>query len=167
MSFNVKELLIASYLEAQKSPDLSTQVGALLVGANGEIVSSGFNSFPSRVRNTEVRQQRPKKYLYTEHAERNAILNAAKKGIQTDNLILVCAWAACADCARAIINSGIKTIVRHPRKSLGNDMDGRWSASITAGDEMFYESGVVVIEVAPVQGYFLLRDGVLCDTAVL
>lgn len=166
-NFNIESLLIASYEEAKKSDDPSTQVGAVLVNATGTIVSTGFNIFPIGVKRTEKRTQRPNKYLYTEHAERNAILNAAKMGIKTDGLIMVCAWAACADCARAIINSGIKAVIRHPHNGLTGGIKDRWNESMIAGDKMFYESGVIVIEHPPIHGHYLLRDGILQDTADL
>lgn len=167
ITFNIEELLVSSYIEAGKSLDLSTQVGALLVNESGEILSSGSNNFPDQILNLEYRHKRPDKYLYTEHAERNAIFAAAKSGISTDGLIMVCAWAACADCARAIINSGISCLIRHKNKSLSPKLEKRWNESITVGDLMLKESGICVIEVDPVGGYYLLRDGALFNTSEL
>lgn len=167
MNFDIQKLLVASYLEAEKSIDQSTQVGALLVNKQGVILSSGFNNFPNGVHDIGRRHQRPDKYLYTEHAERNAIFNAARMGIATQGLTMVCAWAACAECARAIINSGISSVIRHHKKTLDLDMNERWGHSIDVGDEMFYESGVAIIEVDPIKGFSLRRNGILEDTANL
>ena len=55
------------------SDDESTKVGAVIVGTSNEIRSTGFNGFPRRIKNSDDRKNRPKKYFVTEHAERNAI----------------------------------------------------------------------------------------------
>ena len=60
-----------------KSKDERTQIGAVIVGKNKEIVSTGYNSFPRGINdNLKERQERPEKYFWFEHAERNAIYNA-------------------------------------------------------------------------------------------
>ena len=95
-----------------KSKDRSTQIGAVIVGKDKEIRSTGYNSFP-RGLDDEVpeRQERPEKYYFFEHSERNAIYNAARVGIPLDeSVIIVTSGIPCADCARAIINSGIKAV---------------------------------------------------------
>jgi len=57
-----------------KSKDESTQVGAVIVGKGHEILSTGYNSFPRGLDDSRPeRQERPHKYPYFEHAERNAI----------------------------------------------------------------------------------------------
>ena len=57
-----------------KSKDKYTQIGAVIVGADNEIVSTGYNSFPRGIYDNEpLRQERPEKYYWFEHAERNAI----------------------------------------------------------------------------------------------
>ena len=61
----------------EKSKDRSTKVGAIIVGPDQGVRSTGFNGFPRGVNdNVDARHERPAKYLYTEHAERNAIYNA-------------------------------------------------------------------------------------------
>jgi dCMP deaminase len=95
-----------------KSKDKSTQIGAVIVGSNNEIRSTGYNSFPRGIEDFhDERQERPEKYYWMEHAERNAIINAARIGVSTDRctLFLTCD-IPCVDCTRAIINSGIKII---------------------------------------------------------
>lgn len=95
-----------------KSKDKSTQIGAVIVGSNNEIRSTGYNSFPRGIEDFhEERQERPEKYYWMEHAERNAIINAARIGVSTDRCILFLTCdIPCVDCTRAIINSGIKII---------------------------------------------------------
>ena len=90
----------------EKSKDEWTKVGAVIVGKDKEIVSTGYNSFPRGiVDNKPERQERPEKYFWFEHAERNAIYNAARIGVSTKGctMYLTCG-IPCADCARGIIN---------------------------------------------------------------
>ena len=95
----------------EKSKDERTKVGAVIVGKDKEIVSTGYNSFPRGiVDNRPERQERPEKYYWFEHAERNAIYNA-RIGVSTRGctMYLTCG-VPCADCARGIINGGISRI---------------------------------------------------------
>ena len=99
-------------LVAKKSKDQSTQIGAVIVGPDNEIRSTGYNSFPKGLNDDlDIRQQRPEKYYWIEHAERNALYNAAKIGVSTKNctMYLNCG-IPCCDCTRGIINSGITKI---------------------------------------------------------
>ena len=95
-----------------KSKDINTQIGAVIVGEDNEIVSTGYNSFPRGLDDTiEERQVRPEKYFWFEHAERNAIYNAARIGVSTKGTTMYLShWFPCSDCARGIINAGITTI---------------------------------------------------------
>ena len=96
----------------EKSKDERTKVGAVIVGKDKEIVSTGYNSYPRGiVDNRPERQERPEKYFWFEHAERNAIYNAARIGVSTKGctMYLTCG-IPCADCARGIINAGISRI---------------------------------------------------------
>ena len=74
---------------AQLSKDQSTQLGCVIAGPAHEIRSTGYNSFPRGI-NDDVpeRQYRPVKYLFMEHAERNAIFNAARVGIPTTGALV-------------------------------------------------------------------------------
>lgn len=96
-----------------KSKDKYTQIGAVIVGPDNEIVSTGYNSFPRGIDdNVDIRQERPEKYYWFEHAERNAIYNAARIGVSTrDCTMYLTCGIPCADCARGIINAGIRRIV--------------------------------------------------------
>ena len=95
-----------------KSKDTKTQIGAVIVGEDNEIVSTGYNSFPRGLDDTIVeRQERPEKYYWFEHAERNAIYNAARIGVSTKGTTMYLShWFPCSDCARGIINAGITTL---------------------------------------------------------
>lgn len=95
-----------------KSKDENTQIGAIIVGKDKEIVSTGYNSFPRGLDDTiRERQQRPEKYFWFEHAERNAIYNAARIGVSTKGCTMYLSCGIpCSDCARGIINAGITRI---------------------------------------------------------
>ena len=68
---------------AARSKDPNTQIGCVIVGPNHEIRSTGYNSFPRGIRDdVPERLVRPTKYLWIEHAERNAICNAARAALQ-------------------------------------------------------------------------------------
>jgi dCMP deaminase len=102
-----------------KSSDTSTKVGAVVIGPDNEIRTTGYNGFPRGVEYTRARIQRPEKYFWFEHAERNAIFNAARMGTSLKDCTMYITSisergkgiAPCAECCRAIIQSGIKRVV--------------------------------------------------------
>ena len=108
-------LLSDAYAEALKSPDPSSQNGALVVWGNTtglfQTMSKGYNHFYKGIE-PEV-EDRDEKLRRIEHAERDAIYRAAFNGTTTHGAILVCPWVACVDCARAIIGSGIGVVIHH------------------------------------------------------
>ena len=127
----------------EKSKDERTKVGAVIVGKDKEIVSTGYNSFPRGiVDNRPERQERPEKYYWFEHAERNAIYNAARIGVSTKGctMYLTCG-IPCADCARGIINAGISRIFV-TRAQVPTSQ--KWQDSAERSLEMFEEAGVSV-----------------------
>ena len=134
-----------AYQIATQSPDQSTQNGAVIVGRDGWAISAP-NTFPSGV---EHRHERPEKYAYIEHAERNVIYACAFDGFSTAGTTMYVLWAACADCARGIIQSGVTTVVTHNfyLEPPGMDEAGRknWAESIKDAMVMFEEAGVRVV----------------------
>ena len=139
-----KRLLRIAYEEAKKSPDPSTQNGAVIVNyVTGSVIVKDHNRFPDGVLYKKKRWERPDKYKYIEHAERNVIYKMSKKGIRTLNTIMVCPWAACSDCARAIIQSGISTLVTH---KLAHDRSPEfWQKEINIAFKMFEEANIHVV----------------------
>jgi len=126
-----------------KSKDKYTQIGAVIVGEDGEIVSTGYNSFPRGLDDgIDSRQERPEKYYWFEHAERNAIYNAARIGVSTKGttMYLSCGLP-CADCARGIINAGVRRIFCERVDVTKGDM---WKESQERSWDMFIETGVDV-----------------------
>ena len=126
-----------------KSKDINTQIGAVIVGKNNEIVSTGYNSFPRGIKDDlDWRQERPEKYYWFEHAERNAIYNAALIGVSTEDttMYLTCG-IPCTDCARGIINAGISKIVCEKHDVTKGT---QWSEHGKRSIIMFQEAGVMV-----------------------
>ena len=94
---------------AQWSKDRSAKVGATIVD-DKEVVSMGYNGFPRGCNDdVEERHQRPEKYSWVLHAEENAIINAARKGVKTMGTTMYLNWFPCDRCAGMIVN--IKRIV--------------------------------------------------------
>lgn len=126
-----------------KSKDRYTQIGAVVVGKDNQIVSTGYNSFPRGIDDTlDVRQERPEKYYWFEHAERNSLYNAALIGVSTKGctMYLTCG-IPCSDCSRGIINSGISKIVC---ERVGGVVGNLWDEHAKRSLQMFNEAGVVI-----------------------
>lgn len=123
---------------AAKSKDPSRKVGAIITGPHHEIRSTGFNGMPREVHELPHRVERPEKYLWYEHAERNAIYNAARHGAALEGCTLYVSMFPCIDCARAIVQSGIKRVVA-PTPDL---KDPKWGEGFERALEMFNEAGV-------------------------
>ena len=101
-----------SILAAKRSKDPSTQVGACIVDQNNVILTTGYNGFPKGCSDDEFpwdREGEITKYPYVVHAELNAILNAQGKDLTGSKLYVD--LFPCNECAKAIIQSGIKEIV--------------------------------------------------------
>lgn len=95
---------------AKKSKD-TTQVGAALVGPDGEVRLTSFNGPPRGVADTPNRFERPRKYLFASHAEANLIAFAAREGIRTRDCRVFVTHMPCAACARTMIQAGVREIV--------------------------------------------------------
>lgn len=128
-------------LAATRSKDRSTKVGCVLVGADNEVVSTGYNSFPRGINDdAPERHERPEKYKWTEHAERNAIYNAARIGASTKGTRAYVPWFPCMDCARALVQAGVVEVV-----GIKPDMmDARWGEDFARAETLFAEAGVKV-----------------------
>ncbi len=147
-----------AYDLAALSTDRSTQNGAIIVRPEtGEIIGYGFNSVHHNFEQHDERFQRPSKYDWTEHAERAAIYDAAKLGHSTNGAWMFCAWAACKDCARAIVYSGITCLVRYHHPGMAGHHS--WSDSILIGDQMMYEARIQVSSWLTPIGKEILFDG--------
>ena len=102
-----------AHLSALRSKDPNTQVGAAIVDENHRVVSVGYNGFPTGVSDDEFPWSREgdvltSKYAFVVHAELNAILNSQRS---VRGCTIYVSLFPCNECAKAIIQSGIKKIV--------------------------------------------------------
>lgn len=134
------EWLRYAYKVALNSPDTSTQNGGVALDFFGNKLGEGCNTFTRGMEVTPDLLERPKKYAYIEHAERNTLFDCFA-GTGEVPYYLVVAWAACADCARAIVQCGVHTLIRHDRA----DETNRWNQSIEDGDAILQASGIEII----------------------
>ena len=102
-------------LAARRSKDPNTQVGACIVSQDNIIISTGYNGMPKGCSDDEFPWDRKgeneaaTKYPYVVHAELNAILNASGRDLRGSKLYV--ALFPCNECAKAIIQSGIKEVL--------------------------------------------------------
>lgn len=99
-------------LAAMRSKDPNTQVGACIVNDDNIIVSTGYNGMPKGCSDDEYPWKRTgedTKYPFVVHAELNAILNAGGRDVRGSRVYVT--LFPCNECAKAIIQSGIKEII--------------------------------------------------------
>lgn len=129
---------------SQESKDRSTKVGCVIVNPeNNTILSTGWNGFPRGIDdNVDERHERPAKYLWTEHAERNALYNAARNGISVEGATAYLNWGGypCENCARGLVQSGIRRVVvsNRPFPGVGNGVHYHCDVA----QIMFKETGI-------------------------
>lgn len=129
-------------LVASKSEDQSTKCGSIIVSPDNTIISTGYNGFPRGIKDTPERQERPIKYKYFEHGERNCIYNAAREGARTKGCTMYITGVPCADCARAIIQSGIIKVVMLDGPHRTEEFKARWKESTDFTLALFEEVGM-------------------------
>ena len=129
---------------SELSKDKRTKIGAVAIGPAGEVRAMGYNGFPRGCNDDDLeRHERPAKYLWTEHAERNLIYNAARVGVPLEGCIMVVTGIfPCMDCARGIVQAGFRTVVTDAQHN------ERWAESNIKAMELFDEVGVEVYRVA-------------------
>ena len=99
-------------LAAMRSKDPNTQVGACIVSQDNIIISTGYNGMPKGCSDDEFpwdREGAETKYPYVVHAELNAILNASGRDLRGSRIYV--ALFPCNECAKAIIQSGIREVI--------------------------------------------------------
>lgn len=127
-----------SKLAGMRSKDPHTQVGACIVSDEHKILSIGYNGFPKGCSDDEFPWDREgddleTKYAYVTHSELNAILNY--RGGSLEGTTLYVSLFPCNECAKAIIQAGIKKVVFDSDKYNGTSMN-------TASKKMFRAAGV-------------------------
>ena len=132
------------YLELAKhistwSKDPSTQIGSVAIGENGQVLSQGYNGFPRGVNDDpEILNDREQKLERVVHAEMNVIYNASFNGISlAGSTLYVYGLPCCHDCAKGVIQVGIKRIVMSKQHQTD-----RWKESWEKSMKMFREAGI-------------------------
>ena len=127
-------------LTAERSKDPNSQVGACIVSSDHRILSMGYNGFPSGCSDDEYPWAREGeelavKYTYVTHAELNAILNFRGGNASLSGASLYVTLFPCNECAKAIIQTGIGTVVYESDKYAN-------TPSTIASKRMFDSAGV-------------------------
>ena len=135
-------------LSGKRSKDPSTQVGACIVSQDNKILSMGYNGFPKGCSDDEFPWGKEHetddpynaKYFYSTHSELNAILNYRGGSLEGSKLYVT--LFPCNECAKAIIQAGIRTIV------YGEDKYAHTSA-VRASKRMLNAAGVRYYQYQP------------------
>ena len=130
-------------LAARRSKDPNTQVGACIVSQDNIIISTGYNGMPKGCSDDIFpwdREGEQTKYPYVVHAELNAILNASGRDLRGSKLYV--ALFPCNECAKAIIQSGIREVIYLSDKYAATDV-------VKASKRMLDSGGVVYRRLEP------------------
>lgn len=124
------------------SKDPSKKIGAIAVGSKGQVLSQGYNGFPRGIRDLDNRLNiREEKYKFVVHGEMNCIYNACNNGTSLDGATLyVYGLPVCSECAKGVIQVGIKKVVMQYEDSVPN-----WEESYKTTKLMFKEAGIVAL----------------------
>jgi dCMP deaminase len=142
-----------SLLAADRSKDPSTQVGACIVSDDNRILSTGYNGFPKGCSDDDFPWNRDEskgetKYNFVVHAELNAILNAGGKSLVGSRIFV--SLFPCHECAKAIIQSGVKEVVYLSDKYNGTVSDN-------ASKRMLNAAGVKLTKMKPTKAQIVLN----------
>ena len=142
-----------SLLAADRSKDPSTQVGACIVSDDNRILSTGYNGFPQGCSDDDFPWNRDAsagetKYNFVVHAELNAILNAGGKSLVGSRIFV--SLFPCHECAKAIIQAGVKEVVYLSDKYNGTDSDN-------ASKRMLNAAGVKLTKMKPTKAQIVLN----------
>jgi len=126
-----------AFLSSMRSKDESSQVGACIINQKNRIVGIGYNGFPFGVSDDAFPWEREgsfldTKYAYVVHAEPNAILNSS---VDLDGSKMYVTLFPCNECAKLIIQSGIKEVIFLEDKYNGTE-------SNTVSKRLFEAAGV-------------------------
>lgn len=153
-------MVMAYQLASSSSHDKSTNNAAILVCPKSGDLIAGANQFPVGIDPRDpANHEKPLKYKLMVHAERMAIYGAAIRGYPTHGGTMICPWAACPECAQAIIESGIKRLGTHRDRLM--ETPERWRADVALGLKMLRDAEVEVVMLeGPVNaGVKILFDG--------
>ncbi len=124
------------------SKDDSTKVGAIITTLDGKPVSWGYNGFPMNVSEWPERLIRPEKYIWTSHAEQNAMDLSSRADLT--GCVMFVTFFPCTTCSRSIIQRGIKNLVVD-QKGHPDLVPDRWKDDMAKSMIMLTEAGVSII----------------------
>lgn len=133
----VKRYFETTDLIASWSKDPRTKIGAIVVAPDGHIVGQGYNGFPRGIADTAERlNDRPTKHKLVVHAEVNTLLSSLYNGVSVRDDTMYINSLCCSECAKIIIQSGIKEVYMIKRD------DSFWDESHDLSIKMFEECGI-------------------------
>ncbi|MBN9525359.1 MAG: CMP deaminase [Alphaproteobacteria bacterium] len=134
---DIDRLMDLAVKTANRSPNRPRKVGAVIVATDGGEIAA-CNDYPRGVRDLEERHEGDGRLIWQEHAERNAIFAAAREGRRLAGATIFSTYFPCADCARAIVQSGISRLY-----TLEPDLaDPVWGRAFVASRVILEEGGV-------------------------
>lgn len=133
--------LAMAHLVASKSKDPSTKVGCVVITEDKVVAATGYNGLPRGVEDRADRMERPAKYLWTSHAEENAVAQAARVGMKLKGGTAYVTHMPCSRCARTLIQAGIETVV------VDRGTTSMPQEEFDVAMQMFKEAGVDVAQI--------------------
>jgi dCMP deaminase len=128
---------------ASRSKDPTTKVGCIVTSKDKVVVASGYNGIPQGVADLPERMERPAKYLWTAHAEENAVALAARVGSSLRDGYAYVTHHPCSRCARSLIQAGIKVVY------IGEGTTSMPAEEFEVARMMFTEAGVELLHLPP------------------
>lgn len=127
---------------ASQSKDPSKKVGAVLVDEDKQIISCGFNGFPSGYPEPDERYlNKSFKLSRVCHAEMNAVMSAVKRGVSTNNSsIFVTPLFTCSNCAKHLIQAGVKNVYCYIPADI--EISDKWWEDFAVSKELYDCCGV-------------------------
>ena len=136
------DLLNLAWKEAARTSPNSTKAAAVLfdpIQQRPYAILSATNDYPDGTFMDPFKLERPGKYIWISHAERKLIAVCAKLGVPTKNRGIYLHWYPCADCARSILDAGIKVVVT-AEPIWDDDIAKFWH--FREASKMFEEAGI-------------------------
>ena len=146
-----KFYLELAFFWGKRSCDTSSKNACVVTSPDNVVLTQGYVGMPRGIEPTERRlNERPYKYFWHEHGERNAINNAARNGLVLNGCTFYITGSPCASCARGIVSVGCKRVVI-PQYGFFTDRthdapEANWVPSMEAAKEMLADARIEVAE---------------------
>jgi dCMP deaminase len=137
---DINALMDLAKAAAKNSPNKVRQVGAVIELADGGELIGACNTFPQGVADLDWRHEGDGRFVWMEHAERNAIYAAARRGKSLAGASITSTFFPCIDCARAIVQTGIRTLTTYEPPL----DDPVWGAAFPRSRIILEEGGVTL-----------------------